>query len=193
MHEIKLKVIEPDENFYKTNITFTSVPDIKRISEPLLKNIGITYFTFDGTYRDGSHIRLTTAGKWIESYYRQKLYDAAIFEQDPRVFADSHVFWSWLKREPIYSAASEHDIDHGLTIIEAHDAYTDFFHFGTPCDKGISQEKLSSDIKYLHIFVAIFKEKARDLLDQAHKERFILPVKSLTHVNIEDFKNKNFD
>lgn len=193
MQSTKLMVIEPCENFYKKNITFTSVSDVKRISEPLLKQIGITYFTFDRTYQDGSHIRLTTAGKWIETYYREKLYDTAIFEKNPRMFTNSHVFWSWLQREPIYSAASAHDIDHGLTIIEPHETYTDFFHFGTPCHKGVSQEKLSSEIKNLHFFIALFREKAKDFLEQAHRERFILHIKSLTHINLMDFKGKIFD
>lgn len=190
MHKCKLKVIEPNENFFKTNITFTSVSDIKKISEPVLMKMGITYFTFDRTYRDGSHIRLTTAGKWIESYYRERLYDTAIFERDPKKFTHSHVFWSWLQREPVYSAASEHNIDHGLTIIEPHETYTDFFHFGTPRDNGLSEEKLSANIKMLHIFIALFKERAKCLIAKAHNDRFILPIKALTHANIMDFKNQ---
>lgn len=193
MNKCKLKVIEINENFYKTNITFTSVSDIKKISDPILNKIGITYFTFDRTYQDGSHIRLTTAGKWIESYYRERMYDIAIFERDPKKFTNSHVFWSWLQREPIYSAASEHDIDHGLTIIEPHEAYTDFFHFGTPRDNGISEEKLSAHIKNLHLFIAIFKEKAKNLVKNAHDNRFILPIKSFTHANIMDIKSQDIN
>jgi hypothetical protein len=104
----KSKVIQVthtlSENFYNSHVTFTSVPDIVQITRPLA-SIGLSYFTFDRTYDDNSHLRLTNAGKWIESYYRTELYKAAIFEKDPRLFSNGFVFWSCLNREPIYSAA----------------------------------------------------------------------------------------
>src|SRR3990172_10335885 len=125
------KIIEKlSEEFFQSHVTFTSVPDMVEITKPLAA-IGLSYFTFDRTYQDGSHLRLTNAGQWIESYYRTELYKRAIFEKDPRLFSNGFVFWSWLNREPIYSAAAEHNIEHGLTIIEKHDQYADFYHFGT--------------------------------------------------------------
>ena len=191
MHKINLKVFEPDENFYRNHVTFTSVAEIKKISEPLRK-IGISYFTFDRTYKDGSHVRLTNAGKWIESYYRQKLYDVAIFEKDPKLFSDGHVLWSLLKREPVYSAAGEHDIDHGLTITQTHATYCDFYHFGSTCKNYISPDALISQISYLHAFIVHFTDRAHTLINQSENTRFILPIKSLTQIHLNSVKNENF-
>lgn len=187
MQKSKLKVIEPDESFYANHLTFTSVSDIQQIA-CCLNEIAISYFTFDRTYKDGSHIRLTNAGKWIESYYRKKLYDAAIFEKDPKLFSSGYVFWSWLKREPIYSAAGEHNIDHGLTITQPHELYCDFFHFGTTRDNFISPEVLAARLPQLYRFIAYFKERAQRLIAQAEATRFILPIKSLTHINLHDLQ-----
>lgn len=177
-----------DENFYKNHVTFSSVDDIVQITKPL-ESIGLSYFTFDRTYEDGTHIRLTNAGKWIESYYRTELYKSAIFEKDPRLFCNGFVFWSWLNREPIYSAASEHNIDHGLTIIERHGQYSDFYHFGTTLDNFISQEKLISQINFLYRFVAYFKQEAHKLLMDAEKTRFALAVPAHKEIYLQELKH----
>jgi DNA-binding CsgD family transcriptional regulator len=169
------RILQLDESFYQSHITFSSVPDMVQISKPLAA-IGLSYFTFDRTYQDGSHLRLTNAGKWIESYYRSKLYNAAIFEKDPRLFCSGFVFWSWLAREPIYSAASEHNIDHGLTIIEKHKLYSDFFHFGTTRNEFIAPEKLIGKINFLYRFIAYFRQKMRRVIIQAENTRLILPT-----------------
>lgn len=178
-------IIQLGESFYQSHITFTSVPFITEISKPLIP-IGLSYFTFDRTYQDGTHLRLTNAGKWIESYYRTELYKAAIFEKDPRLFCTGYVFWSWLTREPIYSAAAEHNIDHGLTIIEKHDYYSDFFHFGTTQDNFISPEALLSKIECLYRFVAYFKQKAHHLIKESESCRLTLPVTQEQSINLTD-------
>ncbi len=172
------------EFFYQTHVTFTSVADITLITQPLIP-IGLPYFTFDRTYLDGTHLRLTNAGKWIESYYRSDLYKAAIFEKDPRLFCSGYVLWSWLSREPIYSEASRHDIDHGLTIIEKHESYSDFFHFGTTCNHYISPDELIQRIDFLYRFVAYFKQKARPIIIEAENTRIklIVPNKQKIELN----------
>jgi hypothetical protein len=185
MSENNIKIWEPDNNFYSTHVTFTSVNNIKTLSS-CLSTIGINYFTFDRTYKDNSHIRLTNAGEWITHYYNKKLYDSAIFEQSPKLFNDGYVFWSWLKREPIYSEASLFNIDHGLTITQPHNNYCDFYHFGTSCDNPIPTSQLIANLPYLYQFIALFKEKAYKLIIEAENTRFILPITALTEINLKD-------
>lgn len=179
------KIFLPNEDFYYNHITFTSVELIKEI----LKNInvaGITYFTFDRTYTDGSHLRLTSSGEWIEYYYRQKLYDIAVFEKNPSMFTDGVLFWSWLNREPVYSRAALHNIDHGFTIIRAHNKYCDFYHFGTTQDNPIPEVKLLSQLDSFYRFIMIFKQKAYKLIKEAENSRFILPTKSNTMYELKE-------
>jgi DNA-binding CsgD family transcriptional regulator len=182
-------VMRLGENFFQSHVTFTSVPDMVQITKPLT-DIGLSYFTFDRTYQDGSHLRLTNAGKWIESYYRTELYKAAVFEKDPRLFSNGFVFWSWLNREPIYSAAAEHDIDHGLTIIEKHEQYADFFHFGTTRDKYIPPEEVINKIEYLYRFVAFFKQKMRCVIVEAENTRIALPGPAETKIQLDDLRQQ---
>ncbi len=189
MQANKIKIWEPNDNtnFYNNHITFTSVSFIQELLK-YLKNLKINYFTFDRTYTDGSHIKLTTTGEWIKHYYQKKFYNTAIFEQNPNEFSESFIFWRWLKREPIYSEAALFDIDHGLTITQPHKNYCDFFHFGTSKDQSISQQMLISNIHVLYKFIALFKDKAHHLIIDAEKMRFILPIKSQIEISLNEIK-----
>ncbi len=167
--------MEPTELFYKKHITFTAVNEIREICMPFLDSFGLSYFTFDRTYEDGSHLRLTTAGEWIEHYYRQKLYRIAIFEKDPKYFSTGFLFWSWLNREPVYSEASYFNIDHGITIIKSEKNFSDFFHFGTFSKNLISEQFYIQNMNQFNRFINIFKYQAKNLIQSAENERFILP------------------
>lgn len=187
------RLITLDERFFNAHITFSSVAEIKELSSSLVK-LGLTYFTFDRTYQDGTHLRLTNHGKWIETYYRDKLYDRAVFEKDPRLFTNGHVFWDFLNREPIYSAAAEHDIDHGLTIVEVHSLYSDFYHLGTQCDNPIPKQFLVAKLELLYQFIAFFKQKAKKIIEKAELDRFILPSsqrESIKAVEMDELKINN--
>jgi DNA-binding CsgD family transcriptional regulator len=182
------KLFVPNDKFYTSHVTFTSVPDLVEITQPLTE-MGLSYFTFDRTYQDGSHLRLTNAGAWIESYYRTELYKKAIFEKDPKMFFNGYVFWDWLCREPVYSAAAEHNIEHGLTITEKHEDYADFFHIGTTRENSLSQEKLLAHIDYFYRFIAYFKQQARHLIQEAEATRFILGTPPNTEISVRDLNS----
>ena len=181
----ELKIFDPTEDFYRNHVTFTSVGVIQEMVRPL-QCIGLNYFTFDRTYNDGSHLRLTSAGTWIEHYYRKKLYDVAIFEKNPSKFKNGVVFWSWLNRAPVYSEAALYDIDHGLTITQPHKAYCDFYHFGTSCDTPIAESSLNSKLDQLYKFIVLFQQKTFSLIKEAELNRFILPIRTNLEYKINE-------
>lgn len=174
-----------NEKFYRDHVTFTATQDIKTLTQPLL-DIGISYFTYDKNYNDGSHIRLTTHPHWIESYYRQELYNGAIFEKDLKLFANGYVFWSWLNREPVYSAAAEHDIDHGITIIRNHKNSCDFYHFGATRDKYLSPEHFIRNLPLLYHFINYFHNRAGALIKKAEATRITLPNLNTKDISLPD-------
>lgn len=174
------------EKFYKEHITFTSVADIQNLIKPL-QDIGITYFTYDKNYDDGTHIRLTTHGQWIESYYRQELYNAAIFEKDLNLFSTGYVFWSWLNREPVYSAAAQHDIDHGITLIQKQTNSCDFYHFGASCKSFLSPDNLVRHLGLLYRFVDFFRDRAADLIKIGENNRICLRSNQYESIDLPAF------
>lgn len=164
-----------DEKFFRSHITFTSVSEITEIAKPL-SSLGFTYFTFDRHYSDNSRICLTNSGKWIEHYWRSGLYKEAVFEKDPMNFFNGYVFWNWLKREPIYSAAADHDIDHGITFTEVGKEYSDFYHFGTSRQHPMSHENIMRLMNPIHRFIAHFKQRTEKLVSKASAEKNLFPV-----------------
>jgi DNA-binding CsgD family transcriptional regulator len=148
---------------------------VTEIARPLAR-LGLTYFTFDRHYNDNSRICLTNSGKWIEHYWRSGLYKEAVFEKDPMNFFNGYVFWDWLKREPIYSAAAEHDIDHGITLTEVCEEYSDFYHFGTNCKAQMSHGNIMQLMEAIYRFIAHFKQKTGKLISKAATEKELFPV-----------------
>lgn len=163
-----------DSNLYKTNPTFTSVNEVVEFTRPL-KIIGLGYFTFDRHYHDNSRFSLTNSGKWIEHYWRKKLYENAIFEKDTSKFVSGHVFWNWLQREPVYSTAADYGIDHGITFIEKHDNYYDFLYFGALNNDSVDNDYLIDKLFQLNQFISIFKYKMRHLIEVAEKYKIHVP------------------
>jgi len=166
---------EISENFFRSHITFTSVSEVAEIARPLAK-LGFSYFTFDRHYSDNSRICLTNSGKWIEHYWRSGLYKEAVFEKDPMNFFNGYVFWNWLKREPIYSAAADHDIDHGITFTEVNNQYSDFYHFGTSRQNPMSHADIMHRMHPIHRFIAHFKQKTAKLVAKAAAEKDLFPI-----------------
>ena len=161
-------------DFYKNNPLFTSTGVIVEFSAPLTL-LRLDYFTFDRHYCDGSRISLTNAADWIEYYWKAKLYESAIFEKDHLKFRDGHVFWSWLNRDPVYSAASLYGIDGGITISEKHENYCDFFNFGSVNNRSITDDYLVECLPWMHQFTGLFKYRMKDLISDAEKHKFPVP------------------
>jgi len=84
-----------DTNLIKNHLVLTSVNQIDQICAPL-KILGINYFSFVRSFKDGSHIRLSNNAQWTEHYYARGFYNI-ILKQVPN--KDSHVLWSCIDME----------------------------------------------------------------------------------------------
>ncbi|KUM01724.1 hypothetical protein KIF53_05760 [Chromobacterium subtsugae] len=177
--------------FYATNPSFTATNHIIEFTKPL-KILKIDYFTFDRHFKDNSRVVLTNSIDWITHYWRNDMYQHAIFENNPLSFSDGHVFWNWLNREPIYSAASQFGIDNGITMIEKHIDYTDFFHFGSINDNSVNNNYIMSKMGILHQFISLFKYKMQDMISDAGKKRIYVPdfKKSLASIQEGEVNNE---
>lgn len=160
--------------FYTTNPSFTLTNHIIEFTRPL-KKLDIDYFTFDRHYADGTRIALSNSVDWIIHYWRQELFKAAIFEHAPISFSTGHVFWNWLKWEPIYSAAAAFGINNGMTLIEQRGDYCDFFHFGSIHHNRLNNERLNEYQPTLRQFCSLFKHKLRTLIEQVVDDRIVIP------------------
>lgn len=171
---------------WKQDITFRTISDIVSICEPLMQCFNIHYFTYDKVYHDGSSIRLTTHGHWVEYYYAKELYRKATFDKDPKHYRNGFALWQNLRREPVYSAAYEFDIDNGVTLIQAQSTSCEFFHFsGTPQQHYLNRFYIEN-INLLERFICYFKEKAALIIKLAESNRLYLPRESSEFNTLEE-------
>jgi DNA-binding CsgD family transcriptional regulator len=163
-----------DIRIFDSNPSFTLTNEIIEFTKPL-ESVSLNYFTFDRHYTDGSRIVLTNSIDWIRTYWLEKLYEKAIFERDTSKFCNGYIFWSWLNREPVYSAAALYGIDHGITIVEKSDGHCDFFHFGSVNNSRVTNDHILKNIHHLYRFISLFRHRMRDAIAQAEKHRIRLP------------------
>jgi DNA-binding CsgD family transcriptional regulator len=157
-------------SFFEKNPSFAATSHVVEFTRPLIA-LGLSYFTFDRHYYDGGRIVLTNKPGWIRFYWESGLFKKAIFEVAPSQFSNGHIFWEWLNREPIYSAAAMHGIDHGVTLTRRHASHSDFFHFGTANSGAIDSSVVANNIDALHKFASIFEYKMKPLILAAEREK----------------------
>lgn len=168
-----------DPNFFKTNVAFTARDHIKPLLSPLHEK-DISYLTYECYYHDGRHYRLTTHPDWIEYYYKNLLYDCAVFEHQDLFINKGVSFWSDLKREPIYDKASEFDIDHGFTYFFEQDAAKHFFHFGRAKRSKLNPKEDKSILDVYESFSLDFLEKTKSLRKEGERQSIILKPQALS-------------
>ncbi len=164
--------------FYKANVAFTSKHDVKGLLTQL-QDEEITYLTYECYLPNGRHYRLTSHPEWIEHYYREALYNVAVFEHQDIFNKNGVTFWCDLNRQPIYDRASEFDIDHGFTYFFQKEGSTHFFHLGRKVSAKPNQDKDKTLLSKYESFSLDFLDKTLGLRQEGEKQSIILhPYKS---------------
>lgn len=159
--------------FYTSNVAFTSKQEVKGLLTQL-QSEDITYLTYECYLPNGRHYRLTSHPEWIEHYYREALYNVAVFEHQDIFNKNGVTFWCDLNRQPIYDRASEFDIDHGFTYFFQKDGATHFFHLGRRTSAKPNQERDRTILDRYKAFSFDFLDKTTDLRKEGEKQSIIL-------------------
>lgn len=181
-----------DANFIKNHLVLTSAQEIEQICSPL-KILGITYFSFVRSFKDGSHIRLSNHAQWTEHYYTRGFYNV-ILKQVPN--KDSNVLWSCIDRYPLFQEASEFNIDNGTVIVLSGENVVERYFFGSTRDNHQVNHIYIYKQDLLNKFILYFKEQAHHLIKSSLKRKIILPKQKdsdtafYNDVLINDFLDK---
>lgn len=167
------------------HISLTTSPDVKSICQPL-SILGLSYFTLHRIFHDGSRSLLTTAPDWVHHYYLSHYYTSPIFTRVKTLHGFSYFLWSSLNRYPVFEAASEFDIDHGITLVFEENSYVDYYNFGANKNSSLVNDCfIMENIIFLKRFVYYFRDKAEQLIKKMSREHIIIPCNTL------DFPIKN--
>lgn len=143
--------------------------DVDSICTPLKSAFGITHFNFRRTYLDGTRSVLTNDPAWLEHYYTCGYSSCSTFERNSSII-HNYVLWKDLYDSgnfgKIFTDAKNHfGIDHGITLIEKHENFVDFYHFAaTPTSSANLLGHYLSNMVLLQKFCLYFREKANRLI-----------------------------
>ncbi len=174
--------------FLQNHIALSSSNDINEICRPLAK-LGITYFSFVRTFKDGSHIRLSNNADWTKHYYRRGFYNVVI-NQVPN--AEGNILWSCIDRYPLFHDASEYfDVDNGMVMVFSFNDVVERYFFGAKRENKKVNSMYVNQVDLFKRFVLYFKEVAKPLIDMADSSRIVVPLEMIDIEDNEFCNNEN--
>ncbi len=166
-------IIDPNKHIF-----LNSHQAIDQIIQPLKDFFGITSFIYQKNFNDGSEIRLSNQPAWMQFFYEHELYKQSLFERPPSEFIKSRLVWAGLTvHNPILDQAREFNIDHGITFIEPCEDGCEFFFIGTEVNHPEVQAKYLAQLDLIERFLDYFREKAKPLIEEACKQKIVIPDK----------------
>ena len=166
-------IIDPNKHIF-----LNSHQAIDQIIQPLKDFFGITSFIYQKNFNDGSEIRLSNQPAWMQFFYEHELYKQSLFERPPSEFIKSRLVWAGLTvHNPILDQAREFNIDHGITFIEPCADGCEFFFIGTEVIHPEVQAKYLAQLDLIERFLDYFREKAKPLIEEAYKQKIVIPNK----------------
>lgn len=172
--------------FLEKHIALDSADDVNQICMPLAK-IGITYFSFVRSFKDGSHIRLSNNAAWTKHYYSRGFYNV-VLKQVPD--ADGNILWSSIDRYPLFHDASEFfNVDNGTVLVLTIDDVVERYFFGSTRDNKQVNYIYLNKLDILKRFILYFKEVGAPLINKASRSKIILPKQEVCKHDEEFYNN----
>ncbi len=165
----------------KNHICYSSSGIVKEICKPLFNILRINYFSFYRIYTNGDRIRLCSNPEILEKYYEEGWYETSAFERITIPYYDTCVIWSSMEEgyrvcleKQLYELYKLNDM---ISIIKTQSNYVDIYDFSTSEANVNLNSIFLQQMNILERFTQYFNVSASNLIQQAMKERFKLPLK----------------
>jgi DNA-binding CsgD family transcriptional regulator len=166
--------------------------DIRSLSHPLQEYLGISYFAFKRTWRDGSKIYLFNQPSYYEHWFKNRYYLIGNKEASPDTYQSSYDLWEHLPDpQGLYKEGAEcFNITHGLTITKNHGNYCDFFFYATNRENIQVKKLYFNRREVFENFCDYFLEAGSKMIKLAEKHKPIMPFAPKLEIITKD---KNID
>ncbi len=172
--------------FLERHIALDSANNISQICKPL-ERLGITYFSFVRSFKDGAHIRLSNNPEWTRHYYSRGFYNV-VLKQVPN--ENGNILWSNIDRYPLFHDASEFfNVDNGTVLVLTIDDIVERYFFGSTRDNKQVNYIYLNKLEILKRFILYFKEVAAPIINKAEKSKIILPKQEICKQDKEFYNN----
>lgn len=153
---------------------------MQSIIAPLKELGGIDYFSYKKLFKHFDHTKeivLTTHPSFtIDIVYPEKFYEL-MYCGDIDQYHDGFYLWDFFYKDTvIYQALLENtQRRNGILITKEGVNYCEFFIFGTKNKNNMISHFFLSQVQLFEAFILYFKEKARNILLEAEKNKIIMP------------------
>ncbi|KTD48658.1 Bacterial regulatory protein, luxR family [Legionella rubrilucens] len=154
-----------------------SAHNVQEICSPALKLLGVSYFNYIKVYNDDcSRELLASHAPWIKHFYENALFQSACIVDIEHLLPKGFYLWTELdKKDPAYFQGRDFNIDNGISFVSKTAKATYIYIFAsTPAQYGMNNFYIAN-IDLLQRFIHYFNDKAKPLIDEASKNRIILP------------------
>ena len=166
----------PESILKKNNMAISSADEMHQICSPLKKHFDIENFQYLKIFPDMSRIHLGMNAKWNEFYY-------AHIERYYKEYLTEGYHWSsgcsplLALGDACIEDAIAHETGDGVLLTQHNQGCTEMFFITHKWSqyKSTKVELLMRNIDLIEMFIASFKEKAKDLIALAAKDPIFLP------------------
>ena len=172
------------------HFSLNSCNQVKAICDPVLKQIGITYFNYIKIYnKDCSRELLTNNSEWINHFYANALYSSIGAVDVEHLLPKGYFLWSELNtKDPIYLQGRDaFNIDNGITFVIKREEVTLLYIFGANRGNHAINNFYASNVDLLQRFIHYFTDQGQQLLKTAADHRIYLPNQQ--NINSERVNN----
>lgn len=154
------------------NHTFIELSqEFSELCKPLVY-LGITHFTYQKQFNDGSRVSLSTKPQWVRDYYNLKLYDSSLFEKRPSDYKPTFNIWTGHYDLEVYRYGLQHyNTSHCISITEPQNDSCEHFLFSTSPDNLQSIQHLANNMNVLYHFILYLKDSGAKILERAENSK----------------------
>jgi DNA-binding CsgD family transcriptional regulator len=161
---------------------------INPLLQPLYRETPINLLAFKRCFPNLEQILVTysSSAEMVSDIYSKEFYRYGYFTNDPQHFESGFHMWDYLNLG-ISSNLSHflrdyHGFAHGITIIQQHGKYCDFFIFGTSPDNCCINNFYLNKKDMFTSFIQAFYEQMATILEELAHHKLCLPMDVIKHI-----------
>lgn len=161
---------------------------INPLLEPLKNQTPITLLAFKRCFPDLQQVIITysPSNLRVSEIYSKEMYRYGYFSNDPKDFKSGFHMWDYLNlgisSNLSHFLRDEHSFAHGLTIIQQHGKYCDFFIFGSQPENSSINNFYLDKKEMLTKFIADFYENMDVIIEGLSRHKLSLPMDVIKHI-----------
>lgn len=154
----------------KKHASYTGADEVSQICKPLFNSLDLSVFNYSRLYHDNSLLVLDSHGEAFHHFCTNS------FPASATVFTKGIHLWEEYQPEKfLRESANYFNMHNGITISFQRQDYIECFNMASSIQDCSAINLYFNQLDLIEQFIFYFKAKAEKLINQAYKERFVIP------------------